>query len=268
MWAVVNASVIGTSHGSSGAPCQDTSSILRFRIGDEDVLVAAIADGAGSASHSQIGSSEAVQHLVKLVAQTDLVLTAVSIEQVRDWFGQVLAHLNTVAEREQIKITDLACILLLSIVWKGGAIFSQLGDGAWVVEKEGTIAPGTWPENGEYANVTVFITSPKALALTETGTLAHLQFNRVEGSIDAIAGFTDGIQSLVLKYADKTAHAPFFSKMFQSLRACTDETELITPLQQFLASDSVTTRTDDDKTLVLAVWREAEKVANADGIPN
>lgn len=268
MWAVVNASVVGTSHAASGAPCQDAAEFIRFRIGDEDVLIAAIADGAGSASHSHIGSSEAVQHLLKLIAQPDLVLATVSIEQMRDWFGQVLAHLNTVAEREQIKINDLACTLLLAIVWKRGAVFGQLGDGAWVVEKDGAITPGTWPENGEYANVTVFITSPQALDLSDVGVPVHLQFNRVEGNVIAIAGFTDGIQPLVLKYADKSAHAPFFNSMLNTLRASSDETELIAPLQQFLASDSVTARTDDDKTLVLAVWREAEKVANADGIQN
>lgn len=267
MWSVVNASVAGTSHATSGAPCQDASHVLRAIIGDENVLVIAISDGAGSASHSHLGSSEAVQHLAKLVARPDLSLAAVTADQVRVWYGEVLAHLKTVAERDALKLNDLACTLLLGLVWKNGALFAQLGDGAWVIEKDNSIITGTWPENGEYANVTFFITSPQAFDQVD-GRLTHLQFCRVDGNITAVAGFTDGLQSLVLNYGDKSANGPFFNTMFNTLRSSPDETELIAPLQQFLASDSVNARTDDDKTLVLAIWREPSRVEHADRIKN
>jgi hypothetical protein len=267
MWSVVNASVAGTSHATSGAPCQDASHVVRALIGDVNVLVIAISDGAGSASHAHVGSSEAVQHLAKVVARPDLILADVTVDQVREWYGEVLTHLQTVAERDSLKLNDLACTLMLGLVWQSGALFAQIGDGAWVIEKDSSIITGTWPENGEYANVTFFITSPQAFDQVD-GQLAHLQFCRVAGAITAVAGFTDGLQSLVLNYADKSANGPFFNTMFNTLRSSPDETELIAPLQQFLASDSVNARTDDDKTLVLAIWREPEKVEHAEGIKN
>lgn len=263
MWAAVSASVIGTSHEATCTPCQDACRVVRLKVGDEEVLLAAVADGAGSASYSQIGSSEAVQHVLKLVTQAELDLATINQEQIRGWYQEVLEHLKTVAERESVSIGELACTLLLAIVWKNGAVFGQVGDGAWVMEKGGELVAGTWPETGEYANVTVFLTTKDALDLSEAGAMTHLQFKRLEGPVNSVAGFTDGIQTLALDFSQRMPFGRFFNKMFTSLRACSDETELIAPLQQMLASDVITSRTDDDKTLVLAVWREPEPKAEA-----
>jgi hypothetical protein len=252
MWAVIGASTIGTSHEQLGTPCQDAHEVLRVKSGDDDLLLIAIADGAGSASHSQIGSAEAVRHLIALVAETCPALKEVTKEVMRGWMEAVLNHLKKVCEREGVSIGQLACTLLMGIVSKNEAVFGQIGDGAWVVEKEAAWIAATWPQNGEYVNVTTF--------LTTDGALDTLQFERVQGNISAVAGFTDGIQTLALNFGARLPHQPFFSPMFVALRSCKDETELIAPLQKFLASDSVTSRTDDDKTLVVAWWREQENV--------
>ena len=229
--------------------------MLRMRNGSEDVLLAAIADGAGSASHSQIGSGEAVQHLLKLVLQSDVKVADISQQQACVWYKEVLEHLKSVAVRESLPIGELACTLLLAVVWKNGAVLGQIGDGAWVLEKDGALLTGTWPETGEYANITVF--------LTTEGALENLQFQRIDGKISAVAGFTDGIQMLALDFGQRTPGERFFKSMFGSLRGSADETELIAPLQQMLASEVICSRTDDDKTLVLGVWRESEAESEA-----
>src|SRR5262245_27228400 len=150
MWAAISACVIGTSHEATGTPCQDACHVARLKVGDEDVLLAAVADGAGSASHSQIGSSEAVQHILNLQMQAEVDLAAINGEQMRGWFQATLEHLKTVAERESVSVCELSCTLLLAIVWKNGAVFGQVGDGAWVLEKSGEWMVGTWPETGEF----------------------------------------------------------------------------------------------------------------------
>lgn len=254
MWRVVPASVIGTSHTRVGTPCQDACDFLRLTVGDEELLLVAVADGAGSAVLSHVGSDEAVRHLLAVIRLAEFDFKVVTQEQARRWMQEVLNHLTTVAERESISVSQLACTLLLGIVAKTGAVFAQIGDGGWVVERDGELAPGTWPQNGEFANITTFITTESALDT--------MQFVRVEGKISAVAGFTDGLQTLALNFAARQAHAPFFTPMFDSVRACDDETELIAPLRGFLASESVTSRTDDDKTLVLACWREPEGASN------
>jgi hypothetical protein len=57
---------------------------------------------------------------------------------------------------------------------------------------------------------------------------------------------------LALSYASKSAHQPFFARMFAALRKVGDREDLVVPLRQFLDSPAVNDRTDDDKTLVLA----------------
>ena len=250
MWRVVPASVLGTSHERAGIPCQDACDFLRLNTGDEELLLVAVADGAGSAILSHVGSGEAVRQLLVVVRHAQLDFRKITQEQVRGWMQEVLNHLAVVAERESAPVSQLACTLLLGIVARDGAVFAQIGDGGWVVEKDGDLTPGTWPQNGEFANTTTFITTVSALD--------SMQFVRVEGKISAVAGFTDGLQTLALNIAARHAHAPFFKPMFDSVQACDDETGLIAPLRGFLASESVTSRTDDDKTLVLACWREPE----------
>lgn len=257
MWRAVSASIIGVSHELAGAPCQDACDLLRLNTGGEEILLAAMADGAGSAALSHIGASEAVHHLLEVIPRSHLAVGEVSKEQVRAWMLEVLDHLAAVAEREGTSLSQLACTLLLALVSRNGAVFAQIGDGACVVEKDGEILPATWPQNGEYINVTTFITTEHALDT--------MQFERIEGEIAAVAGFTDGLQMLVLDFRAQSAHAPFFTPMFASVRNCEDEASLIAHLRSFLASEPVTARTDDDKTLVLACWHEPEGGSNRAG---
>lgn len=255
MWTVVAASTIGTSHEKLGLPCQDSSGYLRIKNGvDDNVLIIAIADGAGSAKNSEIGSREMVQHLLALACKSEQTTSALSKEQALCWVHELTAHLKSIAEKEAIQIKDLACTFLFGIIDKSGGIFCQIGDGAWVVEIDGELRAATWPDNGEFANETIFVTSESA---------PHaLQYEAIKGKISGVAGFTDGIQSLALDFSLHKAHEPFFRPLFSAISGCEDETSLIAPLRSFLASEPVITRTDDDKTLVLACWHEPKIDSN------
>ncbi|NJK69758.1 MAG: protein phosphatase 2C domain-containing protein, partial [Microcoleus sp. SU_5_3] len=56
-WQVVAASVTGTSHEKRSQPCQDAHC---WRLLPNNVLAAAVADGAGSAALAEIGAKIAV----------------------------------------------------------------------------------------------------------------------------------------------------------------------------------------------------------------
>ena len=75
-------------------------------------------------------------------------------------------------------------------------------------------------------------------------------------SPEKIALFTDGLQNLVLSYANKTAHAGFFTPLFEALKKDPDNRLWISPrqLDHFLSRDDINERSDDDKTLILAVY--------------
>jgi hypothetical protein len=68
--------------------------------------------------------------------------------------------------------------------------------------------------------------------------------------ISGLAMLSDGIELLALCYKDNTAHEPFFTPMFEfAEKPGSTKAEL----EEFLESERVCDRTDDDKTLVLAV---------------
>jgi hypothetical protein len=246
MWRVVGASVRGTSHCKSGAPCQDSSDYRRTFIGNVPALLIGIADGAGSAIASDVGSAQAIEFLFRKASSLG-GLRDLNEAVAKEWMQETRAHLASTAENIGVTTRDLACTVLLAVVSEHTSAFIQVGDGAWILEDASNhLRCATWPSGGEYANQTTFITSP--------GWEDAFQYRRFDDHVLAIAGFSDGLQGLALQFASRTAHAPFFEPMFKALRAAEDETALKAPLIEFLASEAVIERTDDDKSLVLACW--------------
>jgi len=122
----------------------------------------------------------------------------------------------------------------------------QIGDGAIIVNSCGVQGVVFWPDNGLYANMTYF--------LTDEDYLQHIHVVQINTPLEEVILLTDGLQRLALVLDSKIAHEPFFSPIFKALRANNANTELLNQhLAQFLASQVVNQRTDDDKTLVMAI---------------
>jgi hypothetical protein len=69
---------------------------------------------------------------------------------------------------------------------------------------------------------------------------------------------TDGLQPLALHYATQSVHEPFFRGMFLPLYGSSGSGEvpaLSASLEQFLSSERVRMRTDDDVSLILVTRR-------------
>ena len=162
------------------------------------------------------------------------------------WATAVRAAIAAEADLAGVQTRQFACTLLVAVIAADQAIFLQVGDGGMVTMNDGgAVGPVFWPQNGEYANTTYFV--------TEADVETTMLFEGRLGCIQALAAFTDGVQSLALNYADRTAHAPFFEPLFGLLRDASDPAELSVPFRAFLDSKAVNDRTDDDKTLVIAV---------------
>ncbi|WP_159732629.1 PP2C family serine/threonine-protein phosphatase [Methylosinus sp. Ce-a6] len=255
-WRIAAASAIGTSHVRQGVVCQDRHACNVHReVGGKTVAILVASDGAGSAQRAHEGSEIACSVFLEQVDDFLAVGNAVGdigADLARSWVTAIRSIISVRAEEFGATIRDYACTLLAAVVSEEAAAFIQIGDGAMVVADEaGEWAWVHWPQRGDYANSTFFITDERAAE--------QMAFDLVRGSIDEIAVFTDGIESLVLHYATKTVHAPFFEKMFAPVRAL--ETEglddtLSAGLERYLASPTVCERTDDDKTLILATRRK------------
>lgn len=251
MWNLIKASVIGTSHRDRSQPCQDWCEGRIAVTSKGPVLVAAIADGAGSATLSDVGAEFACKEFVERVAQSvssaDFDPVSIDRDAMLDWLTKVRCQLENEAKSRSVSTRELACTFLAAVVGQGWAFFAQVGDGAIVRQIDGEIRVVFWPEESEYANMTYF--------LTEDNFGAHLQFSRQDGPIEVLAILTDGLQRLVLDFATKEAHEPFFAPIFEDIARQDDPDPMTLALREFLGSTRVNDRTDDDKTLLLAARR-------------
>ena len=92
---------------------------------------------------------------------------------------------------------------------------------------------------------------------TDTEAFEKLEYDLIDRHIEEIALLTDGLQSLVLHYETRTAHAPFFAPIFEWLRPASEDSlqQFSSSLISYLSSQKVNEHTDDDKTLILATRR-------------
>jgi hypothetical protein len=249
MWNFVTGQATGSAHEKLRIPCQDRLACIASS--EHATFIAAVADGAGSASLAHIGAGLAVD-----------VLTASSLLAVRAgrqdldrvvWDGASLARTRIFEEAAArgVEGRELACTLLAVVATPAGGAALQIGDGVMVVRDLGEAWRWLfWPQKGEYANSTFFLTDDAALDEVKVTPLPH--------DIQDIAILSDGLENLALHNATRTAHAPFFNSAFANVYSSQEQGELVgmsAALANFLRSAAVRARTDDDVSLVLATRR-------------
>jgi hypothetical protein len=246
-WKLLAGSAAGTSHEHRGEPCQDYVHTLLVEEGPAPALIVACADGAGSASHAGLGARLACLTFIRLASaalRDGFPISAIDSGCIRGWHEQIRGQLSLEACLRNLELRDFACTLLTAVVGDGAAVFSQIGDGAIVYREAGALKTAFWPQAGEYASTTFFLTGEDFAE--------KLAFLALGQRVDELALITDGLQPLALHYASRTVHAPFFDPMFETLRSSPPAEQLEGPFRQFLSSKPVNDRTDDDKSLVLA----------------
>lgn len=252
-WRHSGLSAPGVSHLKTQTPCQDS-----YGIADTDaVLALVVADGAGSAQHATWAAEQVAQRTVAWFQGPRALPDGVTAweAEIRDLLTDLHGGLEAEAAARGCSLREFACTFLLAVVTPDALIGAQIGDGAIVYrsrseETAGEITLLTAPHHGEYLNETVFLTTDDYLDC--------LQWNYHAGAPDALALFSDGLQMLALdmKSQPPTPYVPFFGPLFTFMKGHPDGLEREQKLRAFLESERVCARTDDDKTLVIAVWEE------------
>ena len=243
-WHVVGASVQGTSHRQAGVPCQDAHA---YHVLPGEALVLAVADGAGTAERSAQGAQRAVDQVMATFLGAALPRDVPGWHTlVREAFAQARQAVEQLAEVQDVELRQFASTLLCAVATPDRLVVGQLGDGIVVARApDGDLFAATEPQHGEYVNETLFLTMLDALE--------RVQVKVHEQPVRAVAAMSDGLTRLATVVADNSPHAPFFRPLFDFCAQMEDEHEAGEQLAAFLASDRVRARTDDDKTLVLAV---------------
>jgi serine/threonine protein phosphatase PrpC len=248
-WRVVGAAVTGVSHQRLGLPCQDFQAHRILTVGAGQALLIALADGAGSAEHADLGARHAVVSVLDALEDslTSRESAPLDFERiVREAFESAQQALSALAEREDLAVRSLATTLTCAISADGFFTVGQIGDGSVVVNTgQDELLAVTLPQRGEYANETFFLVQEDALE--------HLQVQVLHQPVQALAVLSDGLVRLALQLPANQPHGPFFKPLFSFAATSVDAVAAQQQLEAFLDSERVSERTDDDKSIVLAV---------------
>jgi hypothetical protein len=207
-----------------------------------------VSDGAGSAAQGGEGAELAIQAAADFIAgkltQGEFGL---SDTLATDLVVCVRERIYRKAEAEGLKARDFACTFLGLLSSPLGTLVLQIGDGGVVLDVGAGLEVAVVPMSGEYANMTHFVTDEDAISVLVTKAYAEPALR--------VAAFSDGLQRLALNMATNTPYEPFFTPFFNGMAKATMEQEdqLQALLLKFLGGTAVNERTDDDKTLALAV---------------
>ena len=161
MWKIAQGAARGKSHILHGTPCQDKT----FCCQRGGCTVAALADGAGSAKLSHYGAEVAVKTSALYISEHfDELFAAERNEQISAQLMQhVLQALQVRAQELNCGEQDLASTLLVAALKGCRYLFLHLGDGLIVHSGVDSAEVASPPENGEFANTTIFTTSQNAV---------------------------------------------------------------------------------------------------------
>lgn len=171
-------------------------------------------------------------------------------ETVRCWVDDLRDRLSTAAAKRELKQRQFAATLVMLVVFDDLLMTLQVGDSALVARKrDGNWEALCWPENGEFASTTYFVTDDPE---------PRLRVTRQPLQHDAFALFSDGLEPVALLHVTRQPHAPFFNPMLKAVDEAQGEGRLASLsaiLGEYLDSPKLCERTDDDKTLILISGR-------------
>jgi hypothetical protein len=254
VWLPFCTSLAGTAHRNRCTPCQDACAIRRLGASGEIVLLA-LSDGAGSASHADLGAQTVVSHwldaftaLLQHCPNPDAVLAESAATTLHTLLANIRNSIEGDAVALEVSPSYFSATLLGAILTPSGALVAQVGDGAWVGCVNGILGCLTWPTGGEFAGQTVFATSESA---------PHaLQIVRLSSPPSALVGFTDGLERLLLDFRTQLPAAGFFRPVLQGLKVSPQT--FGAHLEEYLESAAVCERTDDDKSIGMVLNSRAD----------
>ena len=307
VWKGVSRHAIGTSHKDQDMPCQDYGDYCILG----DLIIGAVADGAGSAKYSDVGAKLAVkttlkylkygiiesprsrecdhekfdfilsdqktnkllkltilppEFVLKLFKKTMTKTTAgLRKEKAIELFVNTVKEVNIALKNEANNngylINDLACTLLVFVATPHWIAAMQIGDGFIVVCPQDSEDDSDYkiifkPDKGEFVNETTFVTS--------TNALDEMQVEVLEGTQEFICASTDGLEKVAIRTNNWLPFPPFFKPLKEYMYETPNPKAEHKYLDEFLNSDQLNARTNDDKTLLLCLYQSKDQVQHTD----
>jgi len=162
---------------------------------------------------------------------------------------EVLKAINEEAQRLNCYDQDLACTLIVFFANYFCISAMQIGDGFIAVRSvDDDLQLLFTPDKGEYINETTFVTSSNAFE--------EMQVKVLEKPCSFICASTDGLEKVAINFKDWQPFPPFFNPLEEYMRETAETDEDNQYIIDFLNSERLNARTNDDKTLLLALLTE------------
>ena len=193
MWNIIQCTFQGRWHIKENIPCQDKT----FSLNSDNFFAAALADGAGSARLSHFGAERITRYVCTCMSErfSDFYAEKDANAFKHRFLGGINSELEILADKMSCNIKDLASTLLVVSVKDDQYIMLHIGDGVIGYLKKNELKVASNPENGDFANVTVFTTSENAAA----------KMKIIKGNLGTIDGFvlmSDGSEASFYNKAD------------------------------------------------------------------
>ncbi len=240
-WAYAWSTAKGAVH-TADEECQDFAICAT----SNGVLIAVLADGAGSTKGGGIGARAACMSFVRLATSHSNKDHAIDSHCFLEIFGLVVNDVRRLSNDLNCNHSDLASTLVGVICEPDATHISQIGDGAAVVRRGEDWTIPVWPAETEFVNTTHFVTSANALD--------SVQIQVGLPPIDELVMFSDGLQHLVLDAKSKEPHLQFFHSVSERFNpdSSGEDKEMGAWLSNLLRSPGVVNRTDDDTSILVA----------------
>ena len=160
MIKTVSAVEKGSRHAGEGMPCQDRTEAVRT----DDLAVIALSDGAGSCPLSHEAAERITKWLPEYLQDSfdDMYLR---MQEGYDIAEDFLADAARMLEDSGLIPEESYCTMLFFALHTDGRwICGHIGDGVIFLCQEGESRILSFPENGEYANITFFVNEPPDIA--------------------------------------------------------------------------------------------------------
>ena len=285
-WKAIARSAIGTSHIKQQMPCQDYSAYKIIN----DAIIGVVADGAGSAKHSEAGAKLAVNTVLKIITEQDIANIAelYSSHSVKETerTNSAWKPWNLLSKSE--KNSNAVTIAQSPTELKASQFFSK-------IVKQVVFTLSTEAKNSNYAiddlacTLLIVVATPHGIAamqigdgfiivrypkrepellfapdkgeyinettfVTSTNALEDMKVVIQAGQPEFVCASTDGLERLAIRLSDWTPFTPFFQPLEQYLQETENLEESDEYLLSFLNSERLNARTDDDKTLFLCLY--------------
>jgi len=197
-WIIARGSSIGGRHIEENLPCQDSNSVYYDLVLDYGIAI--VSDGAGSASHSDLGSNIIVDKGISLLRDKFCKVSfqdLIQKEQIEvenffiNFYKTLYKHFEEFSLKNDLPIKSLAATSIIVIFNNSGIICSHIGDGrAGYQDSENRWHSILEPFKGEEANQTIFITSDIWGKPNE-----FIRTKKINDSIQSFTLMSDGCES-------------------------------------------------------------------------